>query len=153
MHNTNIEFQNSHPLHHQLLHQDLMSTQDLLYISVDASRLQTSCYKTSRYQQSIDNTQCTTQTLSFRTHIPSTTNYCIKTLCLLKICSTYLSTLQDYKRLVIRLADTIGINLQCLTHSPPSLPDLSPPFIFSMHYSLPIPQACVCRFIPSCSSQ
>ena len=70
MHNTNIELQNSHPLHHQLLHQDRMSTQDLLYISVDASRLQTSCYKTSRYQQSIDNTQCTIQTLSFKTHIP-----------------------------------------------------------------------------------
>ena len=69
MHNTNIELQNSHPLHHQLLHQDRMSTQDLLYISVDASRLQTSCYKTSRYQQSVSDTCCTIQTLSFKTHI------------------------------------------------------------------------------------
>jgi hypothetical protein len=83
----------------------------LLYSSVDASRLQMSCYKTSRYQQSTDNTQCTTQTLSFKTHIPSTINYCIKTLCLLKICSTYLSTLQDYKRLVIRLADTNSLSV------------------------------------------
>ena len=39
-------------------------------MTANASRLQTSCYKTSRYQQSIDNTQATIQTLSFKTHIP-----------------------------------------------------------------------------------
>ena len=41
----------------------------LRYSSVDASRLQTSCYKTSRYQQSVSDTCCTIQTLSFKTHI------------------------------------------------------------------------------------